>query len=88
MARPTSLASDVAARESGEGLGTSHRRAHGGSTGAREAEGNKGSTGRDGASAPKQREGTPNAMVLLALLERAGGATLEEIVAATPWQKH
>src|ERR1035437_8470335 len=41
----------------------------------------------DGAPAPKQREGTRKATVL-ALLERAGGATLEEIMAATAWQKH
>jgi hypothetical protein len=42
---------------------------------------------RTGAPAPKQREGTRKATVL-ALLERAGGATLEEIMAATAWQKH
>ena len=41
----------------------------------------------DGAPAPKQREGTRKATVI-ALLERDGGATLEEIMAATSWQKH
>jgi len=44
-------------------------------------------TGTDGAPAPKQREGTRKATVL-ALLEREGGATLEEIMAETQWQKH
>jgi hypothetical protein len=44
-------------------------------------------TNADGSPAPKQREGTRKATVL-ALLERAGGATLEEIMAATLWQKH
>jgi hypothetical protein len=39
------------------------------------------------AHTPKQREGTRKATVL-ALLERAGGATLEEIMAETAWQKH
>ena len=47
----------------------------------------KDATGMDGAPAPKQREGTRKATVV-ALLERAGGATLEEIMAATAWQKH
>jgi hypothetical protein len=47
----------------------------------------KGTTGKDGAPAPKHREGTRMATVV-GLLERAGGATLEEIVAATSWQKH
>jgi hypothetical protein len=41
----------------------------------------------DGAPAPKQREGTRKATVI-ALLERDGGATLEEIMAETKWQKH
>jgi hypothetical protein len=44
-------------------------------------------TSTDGASAPKQREETRKATVV-ALLERAGGATLEELMAATAWQKH
>ena len=35
----------------------------------------------------KQREGTRKATVL-ALLERTDGATLDEIMAATAWQKH
>jgi len=39
------------------------------------------------APAPKQREGTRKATVV-ALLEREGGATLEEIMSATSWQKH
>jgi hypothetical protein len=47
----------------------------------------KDATSTDGAPAPKQREGTRKATVI-ALLERAGGATLEEIMAATLWQKH
>jgi hypothetical protein len=47
----------------------------------------KDATSTDGAPAPKQREGTRKATVL-ALLERADGATLEEIMAATEWQKH
>jgi hypothetical protein len=47
----------------------------------------KDTTGHDGAPAPKQREGTRKATVI-ALLERADGATLEEIMAATAWQKH
>jgi hypothetical protein len=47
----------------------------------------KGTTSKNGASAPRQREGTRKATVI-ALLERAGGATLEEILAATSWQKH
>ncbi len=47
----------------------------------------KATTGADGAPAPKQREGTRKAPVL-ALLEREGGATLEEIMAETQWQKH
>jgi hypothetical protein len=44
-------------------------------------------TSTDGAPAPKQREGTRKATVI-ALLEREGGATLEEIMAETAWQKH
>lgn len=47
----------------------------------------KDATSTEGAPAPKQREGTRMATVL-ALLERAGGATLEQIVSATSWQKH
>jgi hypothetical protein len=47
----------------------------------------KDATSTDGAPAPKHREGTRKATVI-ALLERADGATLEEIVAATSWQKH
>ena len=47
----------------------------------------KDATSTDGAPAPKQREGTRKATVI-ALLERAGGATLEELMAATLWQKH
>jgi hypothetical protein len=47
----------------------------------------KDATSKDGAPAPKQRAGTRKATVI-ALLERAGGATLEEILAATSWQKH
>ena len=47
----------------------------------------KATTGADGAPAPKQREGTRKATVL-ALLEREGGATLEEIMSETLWQKH
>ena len=47
----------------------------------------KDATSTDGASAPKQREGTRKATVI-ALLEREGGATLEEIMSATSWQKH
>ncbi len=47
----------------------------------------KEATGTDDAPAPKQREGTRRATVL-ALLEREGGATLEEIMAETLWQKH
>jgi hypothetical protein len=47
----------------------------------------KETTSMDGAPAPKQREGTRKATVL-ALLERSGGATLEEIMAATLWRKH
>jgi hypothetical protein len=44
-------------------------------------------TSQDDAPAPKQREGTRKATVI-ALLEREGGATLEEIMAETAWQKH
>jgi hypothetical protein len=51
------------------------------------AKATKDATSNDGAPAPKQREGTRKATVL-ALLERASGATLEEIMAATNWQKH
>ena len=47
----------------------------------------KDTTRKDGAPAPKQREGTRKAMVV-ALLERAGGATLEELMAETKWLKH
>jgi hypothetical protein len=47
----------------------------------------KDTTSKDGAPAPKPREGTRKATVV-ALLERAGGATLEEIMSATSWQKH
>ena len=47
----------------------------------------KGATGTDDAPAPKQREGTRKATVL-ALLEREGGATLEEIMAETLRQKY
>ena len=44
-------------------------------------------TSTDGVPAPKQRKGTRNA-TMIALLERAGGATLEEIMSATAWQIH
>jgi hypothetical protein len=47
----------------------------------------KEATSMDDAPAPKQREGTRKATVI-ALLEREGGATLEEIMSATAWQKH
>jgi hypothetical protein len=47
----------------------------------------KDATSTDSAPAPKQREGTRKSIVI-SLLERAGGATLEEIMAATLWQKH
>jgi hypothetical protein len=47
----------------------------------------KDTTSKDDAPAPKQREGTRKATVV-ALLEREGGATLEEIMAETAWQKH
>ena len=47
----------------------------------------KDATGPNDAPAPKQRKGTRKATVL-ALLEREGGATLEEIMAETLWQKH
>jgi hypothetical protein len=47
----------------------------------------KDATSTDSAPAPKQREGTRKATVI-ALLQRAGGATLDEIMAATAWQKH
>jgi hypothetical protein len=47
----------------------------------------KDATGTDGAPAPKQREGTRKATVIT-LLEREGGATLEEIMAETKWLKH
>jgi hypothetical protein len=43
-------------------------------------------TSTDDAPAPKHREGTRMATVI-ALLERAGGATLEGIMSATSWQK-
>ena len=51
------------------------------------AKATKDATSTDSAPAPKQREGTRKATVV-ALLERAGGATLDEIMAATAWQKH
>jgi hypothetical protein len=47
----------------------------------------KDATSTDDAPAPKQREGTRKATVL-ALLERVGGATLEELMAETNWQKN
>ena len=47
----------------------------------------KDATSTDDAPAPKQREGTRKA-TMIALLEREGGATLEEIMAETAWQKH
>jgi hypothetical protein len=47
----------------------------------------KETTKKDAAAAPKQREGTRLATVV-ALLERDGGATMDEIIAATSWQKH
>jgi hypothetical protein len=47
----------------------------------------KNATSTDAAPAPKQREGMRKAIVI-ALLERAGGATLAELMAATSWQKH
>jgi hypothetical protein len=47
----------------------------------------KETTKKDAAAAPKQREGTRMATVV-ALIERADGATLDEIMAATNWQKH
>jgi hypothetical protein len=47
----------------------------------------KDATSKDDAPAPKKREGTRKAIVV-ALLERAGGATLEELMAETNWQKH
>ena len=47
----------------------------------------KDATSKDDAPAPKQREGTRKATVV-ALLEREGGATLEEIMAETKWLKH
>lgn len=47
----------------------------------------KDTTSTDGAPAPKLREGTRKATAV-ALLEREGGATLEEIMAETLWQKH
>ena len=50
-------------------------------------EATKDATSTDCAHAPKQREVTRKATVV-ALLERAGGATLDEIMAATAWQKH
>ena len=51
------------------------------------AKATKDATSPGDAPAPKQREGTRKATVL-ALLERDGGATLEEIMAETKWQKH
>ena len=47
----------------------------------------KDATGTDDAPAPKQREGTRKAIVV-ELLGRPDGATLEELMAATAWQKH
>src|ERR1019366_7524155 len=47
----------------------------------------KDATSKDGAPAPKRREATRKSIVV-ALLERAGGATLEEIMSETAWQKH
>jgi hypothetical protein len=47
----------------------------------------KDTTSAKNALAPKQREGTRKATVI-ALLEREGGATLEDLMAATDWQKH
>jgi hypothetical protein len=44
-------------------------------------------TSAPGALARKRRDGTHSAAVI-ALLERAGGATLEEIGQATGWKKH
>jgi hypothetical protein len=44
-------------------------------------------TSTDGAPVPKQLNGTRMATVL-SLFERAGGATLEDLMAATSWQKH
>jgi hypothetical protein len=51
------------------------------------AKATKDATSADDASAPKPLEGTRMATVV-GLLERAGGATLEEIMSATSWQKH
>jgi hypothetical protein len=47
----------------------------------------KDATRKDDAPTPKQREGTRKATVI-ALLERAEGASLDEITATTGWQKH
>jgi hypothetical protein len=47
----------------------------------------KDAASKDDAPAPKHREGTRMATVI-GLLERAGGATLEELMAETGWQKH
>jgi hypothetical protein len=47
----------------------------------------KDATSKDDAPAAKQREGTRKATVV-ALLEREGGATLDELMAETKWQKH
>jgi hypothetical protein len=44
-------------------------------------------TGADVAPAPKSRGGTKQAQ-LVAMLERADGATIDEITAATGWQPH
>ncbi len=52
-----------------------------------QAQATKDATGTDDAPEPRQREGTRKAKVL-ALLEREGGVTLEEIMAETLWQKH
>ncbi len=72
----------------GERDETGERRAHGRSRSARPVESNpKEATGADNAPAPKQCQGTRKATVL-ALLEREGGATLEEKIAETNWQRH
>ncbi len=52
-----------------------------------QAQATKDATGTDDAPEPRQREGTRKAKVL-ALLEREGGVTLDEIMAETLWQKH
>jgi hypothetical protein len=47
----------------------------------------KRATSTNDARAPKPRKGTRKATVI-ALVEREGGATLEELMAATSWQAH